>query len=218
MGTDNRTKAAIHVAKKQLALSDESYRDLMQRVAGVTSSKDLDEAGARRLMTEFERLGFVNDTKKRRKGHDDRPLARKAWALWISLHNLDEVEHGTEKAFAAFVSRTTHKLLLRFCDPRELNQVVEGLKSWCRRVGVQEDTARGVVKLQWKRLAQHERERLLGPPAAADAFTTIDTFASRVLGADRLDAAGVNRLANDMGAELRRLKLGTRHASQKEGA
>lgn len=216
---DNRTKAAIHVAKKQLALSDDSYRDLMKRIAGVTSSKDLDEAGARRLMTEFERLGFVNASKgKRRKGHDDRPLARKAWALWISLHNLDEVEHGTEKAFAAFVTRTTHKLLLRFCDARELNQVVEGLKSWCRRVGVQEDTARGVVALQWMRLAGYERERLLTGGAYGFDLAMDPTFASRVLGADRLDAAGVTRLANDMGAEIRRLKLGTRHVSQKEGA
>lgn len=196
---DRRTLAAIHVAKKQLALEEDSYRDLMERIAGVRSARDLDEPGARRVMAEFERLGFVNDTKKKRRGQDDRPLARKARALWISLHNLDEIEHGTDKALGAFATRVTGKLLLRFCDTKELNQVVEALKAWCQRVGFIGDGPRALAR---------EQRRLLR--AAGHPFELLD------LG--QLDQTQLNALTNTHGAELRRLKLGTRHSSQKEGA
>lgn len=196
---DNRTKAAIHVAKKQLALSDDSYRDLMMRVAGVTSSRDLDDAGARRLMAEFERLGFVNATKKKRVGRDNRPLARKAVALWISLHNLDEIDNPDDRALAAFAKRTAGKERLLFCDTGELNRVVEGLKAWCVRVDFVGSGARALVR------AQHRRLRAAGQP-----FELLD------LG--QLDDTALSNLANAHGETLRRLKLGVRHKSQKEGA
>ena len=57
---DSRRKAVIHVARAQLALSDEDYRALLQRVAGVSSSRELDGAGFNRVMSALERLGFRN--------------------------------------------------------------------------------------------------------------------------------------------------------------
>lgn len=195
---DNRTKAAIHVAKAQLALTEDSYRDIMARVAGVRSSIDLDEAGARKLMAEFERLGFVNDTKKRRKGHDDRPLARKARALWISLHNLDEIDNADDRALAAFAKRLTGKETLRFCDTKELNQVVEALKGWCVRVDFIGTGARALVREQRRRLR-----------AADQAFELQD------LG--KLDDAALYALANAHGEAVRRLQLGHRHHKSPTG-
>lgn len=194
---DNRTKAAIHVAKAQLALSEDSYRDVMHRVAGVRSSNDLDDAGARRLMTEFERLGFVNATKKRRGGYDSRPLARKAVAMWISLHNLDEIDNPDDRALAAFAKRITGKERLLFCDAGELNQVVEGLKAWGARVGWPKPTALTLVLLQRKRLgAAH-------PAELAD----YELHQNPDLGV----------LANRLGERMRRQKLGTRHHSSPTG-
>lgn len=37
--------ALVHVAKARLALSDDEYRDILRHVAGVESSKELDEFG-----------------------------------------------------------------------------------------------------------------------------------------------------------------------------
>lgn len=48
----------VHIAKRRLRLDDADYRAILCRVAGVTSSKDLDRAGFIRLMDEFRRLGF----------------------------------------------------------------------------------------------------------------------------------------------------------------
>jgi len=42
--------ALIHIVKKELGISDEDYRCILRRIAGVDSSKDLDEAKFRKLM------------------------------------------------------------------------------------------------------------------------------------------------------------------------
>jgi hypothetical protein len=47
---DQKKIAVIHVVIKRLGLSDVEYRSTLQRVAGVKSSKDLDETGFRKLM------------------------------------------------------------------------------------------------------------------------------------------------------------------------
>ena len=53
--------ALIHVAKKELALSDEDYRAILGQY-GVSSSKDLTIAGFEKVMTHMERLGFKSIT------------------------------------------------------------------------------------------------------------------------------------------------------------
>ena len=53
--------ALIHVAKKELALSDEDYRAILGQY-GVSSSKDLTMAGFEKVMTHMERLGFKSIT------------------------------------------------------------------------------------------------------------------------------------------------------------
>ena len=41
-----------------LGLDDQAYRQMLLNVAGVTSSRDLSEAGFRKVMKHFERCGF----------------------------------------------------------------------------------------------------------------------------------------------------------------
>lgn len=50
--------AQIHIAKAQLGLSDEDYRAILARTAGVSSSKDLDNRTVGGVLHEFRRLGF----------------------------------------------------------------------------------------------------------------------------------------------------------------
>ncbi len=47
---DRKKIAFIHIVKKELALSDDEYREILKKVAGVRSSKDLNEAGFRKLV------------------------------------------------------------------------------------------------------------------------------------------------------------------------
>lgn len=53
MPVDHKKLAVIHIVKRELGLSEEAYRDMLERFAGVRSAKDLDEKGFRRLMRGF---------------------------------------------------------------------------------------------------------------------------------------------------------------------
>lgn len=50
--------AKIHVAKTQLALDDDNYRAILQRVAGQDSCKKCNLLQLQKIMAEMERLGF----------------------------------------------------------------------------------------------------------------------------------------------------------------
>lgn len=52
---DHKKLAVIHITKKELGLDDREYRDTLEKVTGVRSSRDLDEAGFRKLMRFFAR-------------------------------------------------------------------------------------------------------------------------------------------------------------------
>ena len=55
---DKKKLALIHIVKKELKISDRDYRCLLKRIAGVESSKDLDEAKFRKLMSFFVRSDY----------------------------------------------------------------------------------------------------------------------------------------------------------------
>ena len=53
--------AKIHIAKKDLGLDDEAYRDVLA-AHGVESSKNLDTKGLEKLLAHFEKLGWAEST------------------------------------------------------------------------------------------------------------------------------------------------------------
>ncbi|MCB9747453.1 MAG: DUF1018 domain-containing protein [Candidatus Omnitrophica bacterium] len=52
---DHKKLALIHIIKKELKLTDQEYRDILFKSAGVRSSKDLDEQSFKKLMNYFIR-------------------------------------------------------------------------------------------------------------------------------------------------------------------
>jgi len=207
---DRRTLAAIHVAKKQLDLDDDDYRAMLKREAGVASARDLDEAGARRVMLWFDNHGFTRTDKAKGTAGDRRPIVQKARALWISLWQLDEVADRRDKALDAFTRRTTGKDTLRFCTNGEAGKVVEALKAWCQRVGAEGNGVRAVIAEQLRRLLAC-RDQGCG---------SVDGYISTLSNCGRETEARQRDVANLAGSALRRLKLGHRHKSpsQTEGA
>jgi hypothetical protein len=55
---DRKKLAAIHIVKKELNLSDEVYRNILEQVAGVRSSKDLSDEQFQKLMRYFVRSKY----------------------------------------------------------------------------------------------------------------------------------------------------------------
>lgn len=50
--------AKIHIAKKAVALEDDDYRDMLERVAGVRSAREMQPEHLVELQREFRRLGW----------------------------------------------------------------------------------------------------------------------------------------------------------------
>jgi len=79
-----RELAMIHVAKKQLAMDDESYRAILYACGRVQSSKDLDYGGRQRVIEHLKKCGFVVAKPKARSNHPGRP------------HNINSANRGPQ--------------------------------------------------------------------------------------------------------------------------
>lgn len=58
MAIGRKKKALVHIAKEDLHLDDESYRQILKGVAGVESSTQLTVEGFEKVMRRFEGMGF----------------------------------------------------------------------------------------------------------------------------------------------------------------
>ena len=61
---DNKKLAVIHIVKRELSLNDEEYRNILERVAGVRSSRDLTDSQFHKLMRYFVRTRHYRVTGK----------------------------------------------------------------------------------------------------------------------------------------------------------
>jgi hypothetical protein len=58
MPIGRKKKAVVHIAKENLHLDGESYRQILKGVAGVESSARLTEEGFEKVMKRFQEMGF----------------------------------------------------------------------------------------------------------------------------------------------------------------
>lgn len=124
----------IHVAKRELALDDDAYRDVLQSVTGKRSASDLDASALDRVLQHLKRCGF----KVRLQARPSRPLdlhaeSRKIRALWLMLHDLRAIQNPSEEALAAYVKRMTGVDALQWTSGRQTERVIESMKKWALR-------------------------------------------------------------------------------------
>jgi hypothetical protein len=58
MHIGRKKKALVHIAKEDLHLDEESYRQILKGVAGVESSAQLTKEGFEKVMRRFQEMGF----------------------------------------------------------------------------------------------------------------------------------------------------------------
>ena len=129
---DKRTPllAQLHIAKKALALTDDSYRDVLRRITGHESGRDCTERQLRAMLDEFKRLGWANKGKGKRLSA--KPQVRKIYAVWAEMAPFI-AGHGPE-GLRSFCHRQTGTDAPEFLDPIGANKVLEGLKAWLARM------------------------------------------------------------------------------------
>jgi hypothetical protein len=132
----NQLVAAVHVAKKQLALDDETYRAIIERVTGERSSAHLTVAQLGSVLDEFRRLGW----KPAHANYSHKPHVRKVWALWSDLVRRGLVKGG-RVALRKFVFRMTKVNDPQWLTLEQAAKVTEGLKAWGMRLQSERDAA-----------------------------------------------------------------------------
>lgn len=126
--------AAIHVAKKQLGLDDDTYRAKLAKITGKSSVKDMSEPERQKVLTVFRNDGFRPAESKPSGAKMTGPFARKLQALWIAGHNLGVVSDRRDAALIAFVKRQTGLDAVRFLHHADdARAAIDGLKGWLRR-------------------------------------------------------------------------------------
>jgi phage gp16-like protein len=120
--------AKIHIARKDLALDEDAYRGLLQRVAGVASARDLTDRQADAVIAELKRLGWKPTVSARPPAA--RADLRKVYALWGALHagplNRDALRQWVRNRFGVSAPE--------FLKPAQAREAIEQLKAWQKRV------------------------------------------------------------------------------------
>lgn len=127
--------AKVHVARKRMALDEDSYRGLLRRVTGRGSAGDCTDGELHAVLAEFRRLGF-DATPRPPPG--PRAQLRMIAALWAELAPC--LSDTSEEALRAFVRRQTADkanprgvMAVEWLDAQQANKVIEGLKAWLKR-------------------------------------------------------------------------------------
>lgn len=129
----NRKLARVHIAKKELGLSDEDYRAALGSLFGKESAKFLTDAELDALIAHFQDHGWDGRGRGRRRRAQD-PQSRKIRALWLRLHDAGAVRDPSEQALGAFARRMTGKQSLWWLSSDEKSKLIEELKQWLGRV------------------------------------------------------------------------------------
>lgn len=186
-----RLMGAVRAACRRLGLDDDDRRHLQREVTGKASLAEMSLGEIGRV------LDRLNKDWKGPSGH--RAYLGKIKALWWTLHWLGAVAEPGEPALAAFVQRQTGKERLAFLGHKEAFRVIEALKDWAARAGV-----------EWP-----DRRRLEDVRNASPTITEaqLDRHAVLAAQAARLQQAGATRTRDYAGYLQAALGLSPNHWS-----
>lgn len=134
----NSSTVAIHVAKRDLGLDDDTYRAKLVNITGVASTKEMTEAQRQKVLAVFRSEGFKPRAERRPDGRLKLSgrFAGKLQALWIAGWNLGIFKNRDDAALEAFVKRQTGLDAVRFCrDAADARKAIEALKAILAREG-----------------------------------------------------------------------------------
>lgn len=124
--------AKIQIAKKQLQIMEDDYRQALFERTGKVSLTECSDAQLVTMVDWVKSKGFRPTPAKAAATH---PMARKARALWISLYQLGVVHNSSEKALETFAKRQLKCERLSWARQSDGNLLIEALKSMGARAG-----------------------------------------------------------------------------------
>ncbi|SES15200.1 Mu-like prophage protein gp16 [Vreelandella subterranea] len=126
--------AQIHIAKAQLGLSDEDYRAILARKAGVRSAKELTNKTVGGVMHEFRRLGF--EPKPAKKAGRKAPRPPRSRQREMNKVEALLTDAGRAWAYADGMARHMFKVdRVDFLDDNQLHKLLQALIIDAKRQG-----------------------------------------------------------------------------------
>ena len=127
----NNELAQIHLARQQLGMDDDTYRNVLWTVARVRSSRDLDWSGRKRVLDHMKACGFKVRPKRLPTAHKPLAMTKEAIEAKIALQ-LKEL--GQNWPYAYGVGRRIFPQVSRFefLTPEQLGEVSSALERTIR--------------------------------------------------------------------------------------
>lgn len=152
----------VAIARRQLGLDEETYRDLVEGRYGKRSLKRLSNAQLVDLIEHFKSLGFKPAPPKsraRRASARVPAMSAKIRALWRALWDLGVARDPGDKALAGFIRRQAGVDSPSWMDGEGAYRAIEALKAMAEREGGVDwrectNPRVCVVRAQWRRLGQ----------------------------------------------------------------
>lgn len=118
-----RELAAIHVAKTQLGLDDDTYRAMLETLTGKRSAADLDWQGRKNVLDHLKSKGFSHQSKRRAD-----PSRHKAKLVSKIKAQLMSFTPQREDAYADGMARHMFSIeRYTWCDTNQLHKIVAAL-------------------------------------------------------------------------------------------
>ncbi|EES4555917.1 regulatory protein GemA [Escherichia coli] len=150
MMTKQRLIQLIHIARNELGMDEDTYRQMLQGLTGKASTKGMDTTQLNCVLESMKRKGFrVRPAGKASSGLplDNHPQSRKIRALWLEMAAAGIVRDRSENALAWWIKRETGISALRWLNTEQASSVIEKLKKWQRRAaGVKHERPESVSK------------------------------------------------------------------------
>ncbi|EKI0769568.1 DUF1018 domain-containing protein [Salmonella enterica] len=132
----------IHIAKKDLRLDTDTYRDALRAAVGKTSCRDMTQTELSKVLTTFKKRGFKVRSRPQNRALKPATVTAKIRAIWRLMHVHGFLSSDSEAALNAWVRKQTapqnggvgvanYQWLER--EPALASDVLERLKRWHRR-------------------------------------------------------------------------------------
>lgn len=122
-----RDLAKIHIAKKQLGLNDETYREMLRNIDGVSSAADLDQRGRSKVLGHLRKLGFKSAHRSAKASGMHRPAATDR-APMIAKIGAILSELKLPWCYADGIAKRMFRIdKVRWLEPKQLHKLVAAL-------------------------------------------------------------------------------------------
>lgn len=135
--TKQQLTRLIHIARNNLKMDEDTYRQMLQGLTGTASTRGMDIPQLTQVLESMKKKGFrIKPAGKVKPGLplDNHPQSKKIRALWLEMAAAGIVRDSSEQALELWIHRETGISALRWLSNEEASSVIEKLKKWQHRV------------------------------------------------------------------------------------